>query len=48
MDEINNIFCEELKDKEHLDEELVKELRDILNGNDNVNDLLKTIEKYSK
>ena len=48
VDEINNIFCDELKDNEHLEEELVKEIRDLINGNDNVNDLMKIIEKYSK
>lgn len=48
-DDIDNLFLDEPQNKnEGRDEELIKELRTLINGCDNVNDLVKIIEKYSK
>ncbi len=45
----NNLSLDEPQNEnENLDEELIKELRTLINDCDNVNDLVKIIEKYSK
>ena len=45
----NNLSLDEPQNEnEDPDEELINELRTLINGCDNVNDLVKIIEKYSK
>lgn len=46
-EDINNLSLDEPQN-ENLDEELINELRCVINDCDNVNDLVKIIEKYSK
>ncbi len=49
-DDINNNLSsdEPQNDNENLDEELISELRSLINDCDNVDDLVKIIEKFSK
>ena len=45
----NNLSLDEPQNEnESLDEELISKLRSLINDCDNVNDLVKIIEKYSK
>ena len=45
----NNLSLDEPQNEnENPDEELINELRTLINDCDNVNDLVKIIEKYSK
>ncbi len=46
-EDIDNLSLDEPQN-ENPDEELINELRSIINDCDNVNDLAKIIEKYSK
>ncbi len=46
-DDVNNLPLDEPQN-ENLDEELTNELRSLINDCDNLNDLVKIIEKYSK
>lgn len=46
-DDINNLSLDEPQN-ENLDEELINEIRSLINNCDNANDLVKIIEKYSK
>jgi hypothetical protein len=48
-DDINNLsYDDPQNENENPDEKLINELRSVVNGCDNVNDLVKIIEKYSK
>ena len=48
-DDIDNLSLDEPQNEnENLDEELINELRTLINDCDNVSDLVKIIEKYSK
>ncbi len=47
VEDINNMSLDEAQN-EILDEELINELRSLINDCDNVNDLVKIIEKYTK
>ena len=48
-DDINNPSLDEPQNEnENLDEELINELRSVIKDCDNLNDLVKIIEKYSK
>ena len=48
-DDIDNLSLDEPQNEnENLDEELINELKGLISNCDNVNDLVKIIEKYSK
>lgn len=48
-EDINNLSLDEPQNEnENLDEELINELRSLINDCGNVNDLVKIIDKYSK
>ncbi len=46
-DDINSLSLDEPQN-ENLNEELINEIRSLINDCDNVNDLVKIIEKYTK
>ena len=48
-DDIDNLSLDKPQNEnENLDEEMINELRSLIDDCDNVNDLVKIIEKYSK
>lgn len=48
-DDINNLSLgEPQNENENLDEELINELKGVISDCDNVNDLVKIIEKYTR